>query len=214
MTLTKLFKSALKELEQLGCAYAVAGGFAADLYRYQERGTTDIDFLFLTNGFEKERGKELLAKLDLKGREAKEHDLKRNPRMNKKKADVFILVGRKSGESQGVDLLLPPFPWFEKAISRAQSNQIDFNLGSGPVPTITAEDVILAKLYAGRLKDKDDILSIFQAHTELKVKLDLNYLISEMNRLKLNLPEEVRSEAPKALRVLARRKKQSKKSFP
>lgn len=81
------------------------------------------------------------------------------------------------------------------------------------MPTLTAEDVILAKLYAGRLKDKDDILSIFQASNKSQVKLDLNYLISEMNRLKLSLPEELTKEAPKALRVLARRKKQSKKSF-
>lgn len=214
MTLAKLFLSALKELKKLNCTYAVAGGFAADLYRLQDRGTNDIDFLFLTDGLETEKGKELLEKLKLSGKEAKEHDLKRSPMMNKKSADVFILVGRKEDTSYGVDLLLPQFPWFEKALSRAQSNKIDFNLGFGSIPTITAEDVILAKLYAGRLKDKDDVLSIFQAHAESKVKLDLNYLISEMTRLKLNLPDEVVKEAPKALRVLAKRKKHNKRTFP
>lgn len=216
MTLTELFLSAVRELRLLECKFAVGGGFAADLYRSEIRGTGDIDFLFLTNGSEKEKGKALLNQLDLNGREATLFDLKRLPGMNKKSADVFILVGRKGKEKEGVDLLLPPFPWFQNAIERAQVNLFDFGHGIGVVPTLTAEDVILAKLDAGRLKDKDDINSIFAAYADpdSKVELDLNYLIAEMSRLKLRLPDEVIREAPKALRVFAKKRKRRKTPFP
>jgi len=209
MNLRELFVSAVNELQAFQCEYAVGGGFAADLYRSQVRGTADVDFLFLTGGLEKEKGKELLKRLDLEGREATLFDLKRVPRMNKKSAEVFILVGRKGKEKEGVDLLLPPFPWFKHAIKRAQQNLFDFGRGMGPVPTLTAEDVILAKLYAGRLKDKDDINSIFEAHADLdsRVRLDLNYLVEQMRKLDLPLPLENANDAPTALRALAKQMK-------
>jgi hypothetical protein len=216
MSLGALFVSAIGELSKLECKFAVGGGFAADLYRSQIRGTGDIDFLFFTDGLEKEKGKELLKQLGLEGRETTLFDLKSIPGMNKRSAEVFILVGRKGKEKEGVDLLLPPFPWFQQAIKRAQSNHFDFGHGVGPVPTLTAEDVILAKLFAGRLKDKDDINSIFESHADpdSKVELDLNYLIEQMQRLNLPLPKENLKEAPRALRVLAKEKKILKKPFP
>jgi len=216
MNLAELFVSAVKELKSLECEFAVGGGFAADLYRSQVRGTGDIDFLFFTNGLEKEKGKKLLIKLGLEGKEATLFDLKRLPGMNKKSADVFILIGRKGKEKEGIDLLLPPFPWFEQAIRRAQSNLFDFGHGVGPVPTLTSEDVLLAKIYADRLKDKDDINSIFEAHSDpdSNVQLDLNYLIEQMQKLNLSLPKENLKMAPTALRIVARRKKKSNKLFP
>ena len=217
MNLGGLFIAAVKELRALECEYAVGGGFAADLYRSQVRGTGDVDFLFLTNGSEKEKGNELLKKLDLEGKEATLFDLKRIPGMNKKSADVFILIGRKAKQKEGVDLLLPPFPWFSNAIKRSQSNLFDFGHGMGRVPTLTVEDVILAKLFAARLKDKDDINSIFEAHAdpESNVKLDLNYLIEQIQKLDLSIPTENLSDAPKALRLLARNKnKKINKPFP
>lgn len=216
MSLGKLFASAVRELRALKCEYAVGGGFAADLYRYQVRGTGDIDFVFFTDGMEKEKGKELLERLELEGKEVTLFDLKRLPGMNKKNADVFILVGRKGKSKEGVDLLLPPFPWFQQAIKRAQSNLFDFGHDTGPVPTLTAEDVILAKLFAGRLKDWDDVNSIFQAQADpdSRVALDLNYLIQQMERLNLSLPKECLPDAPTALRIRAKQKKKVKKAFP
>lgn len=216
MSLAKLFVAAIKELKEINCEYAIGGGFAADLYRYEVRGTGDVDFLFFTDGLEKEKGKALLKKLGLEGREATLFDLKRAPGMNKKSAEVFILVGRKGKGKEGVDLLLSPFPWFKQAMKRSRSSLFDFGHGIGPVPTLTAEDVILAKLFAGRLKDWDDVNSIFQAHEDkdLPVKLDLNYLIEQMGKLNLTLPKECLLHAPKALRVLGKQKKIVKRSFP
>jgi len=216
MSLRKLFISAITELRALNCEYAVGGGFAADLYRSQVRGTGDIDFLFFSGGLEKEKGKELLKKLDLEGKEATLFDLKRAPGMKKKSAEVFILIGRKGKKKEGVDLLLPSFPWFKQAIKRAQSNLVDFAHDLRAVPTLTAEDVILAKLFAARLKDKDDINSIFEVHAEpdSNIKLDLNYLIEQMETLNLPLPEECSKDAPKALRLIAKKKKIVRKGFP
>ena len=201
MNLTELFKTSLEELRAIDCTFAVAGGFAADLYRKQARGTNDIDYLFLANSLGTQVGKELLLKLKLGAGEIKLHQLTKSPRMNKKSQEVYILVGRKTSEDPGVDLLLPPFPWFQKALERAQSNPVDF--GFGPTPTIKVEDVILAKLFAGRPKDVDDIISIFESERTL----DLAYLAGEMERLGLMLPQVALSVAPKALRVFARRRK-------
>lgn len=216
MSLTKLFTSAVLEFKALKCQYAVGGGLAADLYRNQVRGTGDIDFLFYTGGLEREKGKALLKRLNLEGKETTLFDLKRFPGMNKKSAAVYVIVGRRGKAKEGVDLLLPPFSWFAKAIERAQSNLFDFGHGVGLVPTLTAEDVILAKLDAGRLKDKDDINSIFESHADKdsEVTLDLNYLIREMCELKLSLPEECLQDAPTALRVVAKKKRRVKRSFP
>ena len=95
-------------------------------------------------------------------------------------------------------------------------NLFDFGHGVGLVPTLTAEDVILAKLDAGRLKDKDDSNSIFESHADKdsEVTLDLNYLIREMCELKLSLPEECLQDAPTALRVVAKKRRRVKRSFP
>jgi hypothetical protein len=216
MSLGELFVSTISELRKLRCEYAVGGGLAADLYRSQVRGTGDIDFLFFTDGLESKKGRELLEKLGLTAKETTIFDLKHAPGMNKKSADVFILVGRRGKEEEGVDLLLPPFPWFKPAIRRAQSSHFDFGHGTGPVPTLTAEDVILAKLFAGRLKDKDDINSIFESHADQdsNVRLDLNYLIEQMQKLDLPMPQENIEAAPIALRVFAKQMKIPRKPFP
>lgn len=216
MSLVSLFKRAVDELNACNCEYAVGGGFAADLYRMQVRGTGDIDFLFYTNGREVEKGKKLLANLNLSGNVITSFDLKRMPGMSKKSADAYVIVGREGKQKEGVDLLLPRFSWFSSAIKRAQFNRFDFGHGIGFVPTLTVEDVILAKIDAGRLKDKDDINSIFESHADedSEVRLDLNYLISQMEILGLNLPDECVRGAPTALRVLKRRGTRSKKAFP
>jgi hypothetical protein len=208
MNISELFNVSIKEMRAMKCSFAVGGGFAADLYRHQARGTADIDYLFLVEGDSEEVGKKYLSKLNLSAAEVRLHQLTRSPRMNKKSQDIFILVGRAAGQDAGVDLLLPSFPWFQNALERAQHHLVDF--GFGPTPTITVEDCILAKTFASRPKDIDDILSIFEAGHPL----DLAYLTGELERLQMRLPEEAKSLAPKALRVFSKRKKRQKKSFP
>ncbi len=208
MKLSELFEAAIKELVKLNCAFAVGGGLAADLYRTQSRVTNDADFLFLTEGLEVETGRGLLENLDLSVGEVKLHQLVRSPQMNKKSSETYILVGRKTRDEPGVDLLLPPFPWFSNALERAKSNLIDF--GFGAVPTLTPEDVILAKLFANRPKDVDDIISIFESGKSL----DIAYLAAEMDRLKFTLPKEAVKNAPMSLQRFVKRAVQKRKSFP
>ena len=69
--------------------------------------------------------------------------------MNKKREPAAIIVGRAGELDVGVDFILPEMPWFESAITRAQANQLDF--GFGEIPCITLEDMIIAKLFAGRI---------------------------------------------------------------
>lgn len=208
MNLSELFKATVEELQRLQCKFAVAGGLAASLYREQSRTTFDADFLFLANGLEVKKGRELLEKLNLGVGEVKLHQLTRSPQMNKKSKETFILVGRKGKENPGVDLLLPPFPWFEKAINRAEANKFDF--GFGKIPTVTPEDMILTKLYANRPKDVDDIISIFESGKEL----DLTYLAGEISRMQLTLPKDALQVAPKALKRFAKKPLTRKRSFP
>ena len=204
MKLSELFKAASKELTDLECTFAVGGGLAADLYRKDTRSTNDVDFLFLADGMELDKGRTLLRKLNLGVGEVKLHQLTRSPAMNKKSKGTYILVGRANADDPGVDLLLPPFPWFANAMRRSQSNLIDFGFGS--VPTLTAEDIILAKLFANRFKDLDDVQSILEA----KKPLDVGYLAAEMDRLGFSFPPEVVAVAPKELRRFAKRKAQRK----
>jgi hypothetical protein len=208
MKLSEIFKAASEELNNLDCMFAVGGGLAADLYRKETRTTKDADFLFLADGMEIDKGRELLEKLNLGVGEVKLHQLTRSPSMNKKSKEVYMLVGRAGEEGMpGVDLLLPPFPWFANAIRRAQSNLMDF--GFGPVPTLTAEDIILAKLFANRYKDLDDVQSIFEA----KKPLEIGYLAAEMDRLGFSFPLDLARIAPRELRRFAKRKVQNKISL-
>jgi hypothetical protein len=111
-----------------------------------------------------------------------------------------MIVGRRAGEpgQPGLDILLPAIPWVPDAVRRAQNNRIDY--GFGATPTITIEDVIVAKLAAlrafpSRWKDLDDLTSIFSTRSEL----DLVYLTGQMRRFDLVLPEALRGAAPDLL---------------
>ena len=208
MKLSELFEVASKKLIELDCTFALGGCIAADLYRKETRTTKDIDFLFFMNGMEVDRGRELLKKLNLGVGEVKLHQLKQSPTMNKRSKDTYILVGRGNESDPGVDLLLPPFPWFANAMRRAQSNLIDF--GFGFVPVLTAEDIILAKLFGNRLKDLDDIQSIFEA----KKPLNVGYLEAEMDRLGFSFPSEIIAVAPGQLKRFVKRKSKKNKPFP
>ena len=208
MKLVELAESTINELKKIKCDFAVCGGLAADLYRKMSRVTRDVDFLLLADGAEVERGKRVLKALGLGIGEVKLHQLEHAPRMNKRGQETYILVGRNEKEDMGVDLLLPPFPWFANALKRSKHNQVDF--GFGEIPTLTPEDVILAKLHANRRKDIDDVISILESGREL----DEIYLQGELDRMQLTLPKDVLKAAPPSLRRFAKRAVPKKRSFP
>ena len=200
MTLRKRFEEVVSELKSRGCRFAVAGGLAATLYRSEIRATNDADLLILAPAGSDEVAREILESMGFGVAAAKLHDLRRLPRMNKKSEPPVILVGRESQDSDapGVDFILPDMPWFTNALENAEKQLVDF--GFGPIPTLTVEDLIIAKVSAARPKDIDDLLSIFGHKNEI----DLAYLTGEFSRLGLKLPRDVRAHAPKALRVASR----------
>jgi len=128
-----------------------------------------------------------------------------------------IVVGRPAGEPSGagVDILLPSIPWLSDAVARAQINSVDF--GFGAVPTLTLEDVLIAKLYALnatplRAKDLDDLQSIFNAGHQV----DMPYLAGQMRRFEVTVPHAAEPFLPdlilKVSRDIVRSKRRQAKS--
>lgn len=188
-------------LDRRECKYAVAGGIAAAIYRTQPRATFDVDFLVIAKSNTEAVASDILIDLSLVPVFVKENTLTRQPAMNKKRKPNVIIVGRDKDNPDeiGVDFLLPTLPWAEDALQRAEYNKIDF--GKGALPTITVEDLIIAKIFAGRLKDLDDLESIFQANHPL----DMPYLTGKIQQHELRLPLELRKCSPKEIRIAAKK---------
>lgn len=90
----------------------------------------------------------------------------------------------------GVDFFLPVLPWVNEAVTRAQANMLDF--GFALLPTVTVEDLLIAKLFAlqgsaERAIDLDDIQSILRS----KLELDWVYLKEKISKFKLKVPKEM-----------------------
>lgn len=186
MTPLSLLKSLTKKFSQENEQWALAGGLAASVYRDRPRLTNDIDIAFLPYDRERavERAEALLAGLGLKTSlgwiSAPNNELSK---------PVALVIGQASDDASqpSVDLLLPVFPWLEPSVLRAQANLLDF--GFGPIPTLTPEDVIIAKCFAlqlspERLLDEDDIRSILAA----KLELQTDYLQTTLKQLGIQTP--------------------------
>lgn len=207
MSLKALFKSAVHELQKREIPFAVAGGFAADLYRDEPRLTMDVDLVILADKNAVSTASEIVEALGLNAGILRSADLAGGPlfAIKRKSTKPCMIVGRKKGAAggEGLDILLPEIPWVEQAVLRAQSNLVDF--GFGAVPAITVEDVIIAKLYALqaaalRAKDLDDIQSIFAAEQDF----NLPYISGQMQHLKLAVPVKAKPFIPDALLTLDR----------
>ena len=199
MLIKSLFKAAVREFEKRDIPFAVAGGFAADLYRQDPRLTMGVDFVILVEKKAAATASEIIEALGLNSGVVRMADLAGGSMfaIKRKTTQPCMVVGRKKGEETGggVDLLLPEIPWVEQAVHRAQDNTVDF--GFGAVPTMTVEDIIIAKLYALqatdlRGKDIDDLQSICASEMELNIA----YLAGQISRLELTIPEKARPLMP------------------
>lgn len=117
-----------------------------------------------------------------------------------------MIVGRakKDPSKIGLDFILPEIPWFESALNRAEYNLVDF--GFGKVPCLTVEDIIIAKFFSlkndsTRFNDLDDLKSIFLA----KHSLDLAYLLGQMQKLNLEVPQLIKKMIPKELNLVSKK---------
>jgi len=213
MTLEELFPRATEALRERGVRFAVAGGFAVDLYRREPRLTMDVDFAILAKGEHVKTAIAIVEALGLQAGVAREADLAGGPwfAIRRQNTEPYMIVGRPSGNPSGagVDILLPTMPWVESALERAQANEVDF--GFGPVPALTLEDAVLSKLHALkrlRAKDLDDLQSIFEAQKEI----DIAYLAGQIRRFAVEIPRQAEPFLPDWLVRLCRDMVRSKRT--
>jgi hypothetical protein len=88
-------------------------------------------------------------------------------------------------------------------LERSKNNQLEF--GFGQIPTMSVEDIIIAKLYAAtygesRHQDLDDVQNILRA----KPDLDLAYLTNQLNKFSLDFPKSLWEDASEGLRRIGR----------
>lgn len=213
MTLKRLFRSAVRELREREVTFAVAGGFAADLYRREPRLTIDIDLTIFTDSHARDTGIAVVEALGLSAGIVRKADMEGGPpfAIRRRNTAPWMIVGRPEGrpDAEGVDILLPAVPWVRIAVERAQSNLVDF--GFGKVPTLTLEDVILSKLHALgmaklRAKDLDDLQSIFEAGHEFGTA----YLAGRIQELGIGIPTKAKPFLPDSLLNIAGQRRRRK----
>ena len=202
MTLAEQLRAVVELLVAAQVRYALAGGLVASLYRKNIRMTKDLDILLFSGARSEAEARKILAARGLEISEIRKADLEGGPlhAIKSKSTPILLLAGRPAPAATGVgvDFLLPGFPWFEKALDRAEENHCDF--GFGKLPCLTPEDVLLSKLYAAfnradRFQDFDDLKEICQAQRNL----DLNYLSAQMRELKLKIPAVLKDSVPDIL---------------
>lgn len=207
MNIADLFRKAVAALQEAGVPFAVAGGFAADVYRSEHRVTADVDVSIVVETDPVTVATGLIESLGLHAAVARKADLEGGPlfAIRRRTTAPYMVVGRQKGNPKGpgVDVLLPAMPWVSEAVRRAQFNCRDF--GFGPVPVLTVEDVVLAKLSAlkyspQRFKDLDDLASIFAARPDL----DMKYLAGQMKHLDLAIPRSLLSAVPAGIAKVSR----------
>ena len=187
--------------------FALAGGFAAMLYRREIRATKDLDFLLWAESKTEEKAIEILKTFHLVPAVVREADLVGGPRfaIKKKNSPICIVGGRPSDSSGvGLDFLLPGFPWFSTAVTRAEQNIK--NIGGREIPCLTREDLIISKFQAlahnsTRFTDLDDLKEFFVDPSEL----DLAFISDQMHKYKIVIPPAFEKLAPISLQKISKK---------
>ena len=156
-TLDKILKISLKA----DVLIMFMGGIAVSVWG-EPRTTYDIDAVIGVSS--SESGKFLLEA----GKQNFTYD-KRNPVKTIQKSDFITLVSSVKNHRIYVDLFLASGEYQKAALSRRK----EIKLSGRKIPVISAEDLVLYKLFAGRTKDIDDIKEILISQ---KRKLDMKYM--------------------------------------
>lgn len=189
MKLFQFLKQTCALLSPADGTWMVCGGVAASLYRDVPRFTGDIDFAIIDGPTitAQDRATSVLRKLGYIPKIGWVTD--QNGKLINKPT---LVIGREAieGSFVGIDFLLPSLPWVDLAVKRASSNLLDY--GFAMVPTITAEDLIIAKLFAvqgtpGRKFDLDDIETILRASK----KIDKLFIKENIVKFGLTPPEDI-----------------------
>jgi hypothetical protein len=200
MKLTPLaaLKKAVAILKDSPCNFCLIGGHAASLYRSQERFTRDVDFALVATDQKHSRAV-AQSVIQALGEKPVLGFIPLNEEISGHGAVNMVTSQPLGDEVNGIiDILLPEIPWVSEAVERAQSNFID--LGFSMVPTITPEDLVIAKCYAlkhspDRFQDLDDLKQLF-----MDVKdLDTDYIRRRFERLQTRIPVALAKHVPESL---------------
>ena len=163
-TLDKILKTVSKE----HIPVMFMGGIAVSLWG-QPRTTYDIDAVIGISGSEKDKFLLEASKQNFT------YD-KKNPVKIIQKSAFITLASSVKNRKIYVDLFLASGEYQRVALSRRK----EISIFGRTLPVISAEDLILYKLLAGRTKDIDDIREILVSQ---KSKLDIIYMKKWANKL-------------------------------
>jgi Nucleotidyl transferase AbiEii toxin, Type IV TA system len=191
MKLFSELQRVVKHLEPYQGSWAICGGIAACIYRDKARFTADIDIAICNSA--NQEAEEIAASILQAMGHTPALGFITDPNGSGQQTKALIHSRDSTSEFYlGIDFLLPVFPWVNAAVIRAQTNQIDY--GFTKIPTITVEDLIIAKLFAlnttpERLQDKDDVLSIL-----VRQKIDELYVERQATLYNLDIPRWLREK--------------------
>ena len=72
--------------------------------------------------------------------------------------DTFVLPVHDAATGVRVDFIFSTTPYEQQAIQRA----VIIDLGGEPVPFASAEDLVIHKLFAGRARDLEDVVTVIR----------------------------------------------------
>ena len=160
-----------------GIPFAVIGGIAAT-FRGEARFTADVDVVV---GIELDEALRLLARLPSSPFQPL------FPGVEEVLRASFLLPLRHSVTQVAVDIAVGLSGFERQAIARATA----VVLSGVPIPVVSAEDLILMKLLAGRPRDTDDVRNIMLRQGSA---LDWNYLLETGRQLQQAVDQDLLSE--------------------
>lgn len=152
-------------IRTLGGQGALIGGIAVSL-RSIPRYTADVDALFWKG---EHTAEEILKVIVSQGLQPRATD----PIKFAAQTQVFPLTYQTSGVK--VDFILASLPFEQEAIERSES----MSVAGYEIRVLSAEDLVIMKLVAGRPSDIGDVTSLLMAHP----KLDMKYVTRHVQQI-------------------------------
>ncbi len=166
-----VFRDLVGILDEAQVPYMVMGGFAV-IHWAVERATFDVDFTISCGEKDVER---LFDRLEARGYMIPD-PYRKGFRVEVKGLREFKVQWYADGRPWDADFFLVSMPYQEEAFTR----RVQIELLGVKTWIISAEDLILHKLYAGRLKDLADVVDILTIS-----RVDLGYVRLWAERLKV-----------------------------
>ena len=187
----KLFDELIRVTKLLSAfpgQWAICGGVAASIYRKRARFTDDIDIALIDSAgiSAKNLASKIINELGYKEYQGFVPDTAKN---NQQVLGLICARGIENEKFVGLDFLLPVQFWVQSAVEIAQANLIDYGFAS--LPTITPENLIIAKLIAvtgtpDRYQDLDDIKEIINS-----VSINRDYIKDQIKYHNLSIADEL-----------------------